>query len=97
MNKIYVGNLSYQATEEELTELFSKYGNIKSIALIKDRATGRPKGFGFIEFDDNGQADASIEMDGQEFMGRPLKVNIAREQQRTGGGGRSGGGGRGRY
>ena len=76
-NKIYVGNLSYNTTEEELKSHFAKYGKISSINLIIDRDTGRSKGFGFIEFDNDKTAQESLQEDGKEFMERKLRVNIA--------------------
>ena len=94
MKKLYVGNLPFSATEGEVQDLFEQHGEVHSVALISDRETGRPRGFGFVEMDDDG-ADAAISaVDGQNMGGRPLKVNEARPK--TGGGGR-GGGGRGGY
>jgi RNA recognition motif-containing protein len=90
--RLYVGNLSFSTTEDELRQLFSQYGEVHSVTLVSDRDTGRPRGFGFVEMEGG---DAAIQaLDGQEFGGRKIKVNIARE--RTGGGG-GGGGGRGGY
>lgn len=95
-NKIYVGNLSYKMTEDELHAAFSQYGEIVEAILIKDRDTGRLKGFGFVEFATPEGAKAALVMDGQELEGRKLKVNEARaktEGGREGGrGGREGGG-----
>ena len=86
--KLYVGNLSFQTTEDEVRELFSQHGEVHSVNLINDRETGRPRGFGFVEMDN---ADAAIDaLNGQEFGGRNLNVNVARE--RSGGGGGGGGG-----
>ncbi len=98
--KLYVGNLSYDATENQLRDLFGQYGQVNSVAVIKDRDTGRSKGFGFVEYgsDDEGRAAISA-LDGKEVGGRALKVNEARPQTGGGGGGggfRSGGGGGGR-
>jgi RNA recognition motif-containing protein len=76
MKTIYVGNINYDATPEELQNLFSQYGEVASTKIIKDRETGRSKGFGFIEMEN---ADAAIEnLDGVEFQGRRLRVNEAR-------------------
>jgi RNA recognition motif-containing protein len=76
---IYVGNLPYQASEEELNELFSQYGEVTSVNIIQDRETGRSKGFGFIEMNDKSNAATAIEnLDGAVFMGRNLRVNEAR-------------------
>ncbi len=92
MNKLYVGNLPYSASEPELEELFSQFGPVKSVALIKDRETGRMKGFGFVEFDSAGDAEKALELNGQDMGGRPLKVNIAKPRE-AGGGSRGGRGG----
>lgn len=94
-NKLYVGNFPYTVDEEQLRELFSPYGEIEDLALIKDRDTGRPKGFGFITFASQQSAEKALELDGNDLGGRPLKVNIATEKPARGGGG--GGGGRGRW
>ena len=86
--------------EDELQGLFSQCGEIVNVNLIKDRSTGRSKGFGFVEFATSDQAQSALKMDGQEFQDRPLKVSLAREQQRSGGGDRDrrgGGGGRRRW
>lgn len=82
MNKIYVGNLPYSATQEELSELFSSCGAIKEIAFIKDKFTGQCKGFSFIEFEDASSAQNAIEQyNEKEFNGRKLRVNIAQERE----------------
>lgn len=99
--KLYVGNLPYQTSEEDLRNLFSQYGNVESVAVITDRETGRSKGFGFVEFGDDGEARNAIQaLSGQEFGGRALTVNEARPKTGGGGGGGRGGyggGGRDRY
>lgn len=97
MMKLYVGNLSYGTTESDLRELFGQYGELRSVAVIQDRETGRSKGFGFVEFasDDEGKA-AMTACDGKEVGGRNLKVNEARPQERSGGG-FGGGGNRGGF
>lgn len=95
MMKLYVGNLSYSITEGELKELFGSYGELKSVAVITDRETGRAKGFGFVEFSNDEDAKSAIAaLDGKEVGGRSLKVNEARPQERSGGfgGGNRGGG-----
>lgn len=90
MNKIYVGNLPYSINEPQLEEGFSKFGEIVEAFLVKDRDSGRLKGFGFVTFATQAAAQAALAMDGQEFHGRNLKVSMAREKEE---GGRSGGGG----
>jgi RNA recognition motif-containing protein len=98
--KLYVGNLPYTTSEEDLRNLFSQYGRVDSVAVITDRETGRSKGFGFVEFTDDGEAKNAISgLSGQEFGGRALTVNEARPKTGGGGGGRGGygGGGRDRY
>lgn len=93
---IYVGNLSYEATQDDLTQVFSEYGTIKRVQLPTDRETGRMRGFAFVEMGTDAEEAAAIEaLDGAEWMGRDLKVNKAKPRENRGGGG--GGGGRGRY
>ncbi len=87
MKKIYVGNLPFSATESQVRELFSKHGNVQSVALIMDKETGRPRGFGFVEIEDSGLAAALKALDGHEMDGRALKVNEAQDKPRGGGGG----------
>ncbi len=85
---IYIGNLSYQATEEDLKAVFAEYGTVKRVVLPTDRETGRMRGFAFVEMIDDAHEDAAIsELDGAEWMGRQLKVNKARppEENRSGG------------
>lgn len=100
---IYVGNLSYQVTQEALTEVFKEYGTVKRVQLPTDRETGRLRGFGFVEMESDAQEAAAIEaLDGAEWMGRDLKVNKAKPREDRGGGGsyggnRSGGGRGNRY
>ena len=78
--RIYVGNLSYSTTEDELRELFSKHGTVESINLIIDRETGRSRGFAFVEMDSSG-ADAAISaLNGQDVGGRSLRIDEARER-----------------
>lgn len=96
-NKLYVGNFPYTVDEDQLRELFSSYGEIEDLALIKDRDTGRPKGFGFITFASQQSAEKALEMDGKDLGGRPLKVNMATEKPARGGGGGGGGGRGGRW
>lgn len=81
-NKLYVGNLPYATTEEDLKNHFSKAGTVTSTALIKDRATGRAKGFGFVEMATAEEAQKAISMfNGQDFMGRTITVNIAKPRE----------------
>ena len=88
---IYVGNLSYRATEEDLTAVFAEYGAVKRVVLPTDRETGRMRGFAFVDMNEDAQEDAAItELDGAEWMGRQLRVNKAKprdETNRRGGGG----------
>ncbi len=86
--RIYVGNLSYSTTEDELRELFSKHGTVESVNLIIDRDTGRSRGFAFVEMDSSGADTAISALNGQDLGGRSLRIDEARE--RGGGGGRGG-------
>lgn len=97
MKKLYVGNLPFSATEAQVRELFGKHGDVASVALINDRETGRPRGFGFVEIEDSAMAKAIQALDGFELDGRTLSVNEAQDKPRGGGGGSRGGGGRDRY
>jgi RNA recognition motif-containing protein len=94
VQKLYVGNLPFSATEEEVNELFSQHGTVHSVALINDRDTGRPRGFGFVEMDDDAAQAAIKALDGYEMGGRNLKVNEAQDRPSRGGGGFGGGRGR---
>ena len=95
MKKLYVGNLSFKATEDEIQALFAEAGvQPDSLTLLRDRFTGQPRGFGFAEIKDDAAAEKAIAaLNGKEFMGRALVVNEARPQREGGGGG----GGRGGY
>lgn len=96
--KIYVGNLPYSATEDEIRQLFASYGQVDSVSLVTDRETGRPRGFGFVEMS-SGAAEAIQALDQSAMGGRTLNVNEARPREPRGGGGgdfRGGGGGGGR-
>ncbi|WP_028588106.1 RNA recognition motif domain-containing protein [Desulfocurvus vexinensis] len=75
---IYVGNLPWSATEEDVRKAFSNFGEVKSVKLVEDRETGRPRGFGFVEMDDQSALAAIEALDGTDFGGRNLKVNEAR-------------------
>ncbi len=89
--KLYVGNLPFSTTETEVNDLFSQHGEVLDVALISDRETGRPKGFGFVEMKEEQAArDAIGALDGQDFGGRNIKVNEARPRtERRGGGQRN--------
>ena len=91
MKKIYVGNLPFSATEDDVKELFGQHGAVHSVALINDRETGRPRGFGFIEVDDDALSAMIQNLDGKEMDGRALRVNEAQDKPRGGGGGGRGG------
>ncbi|HEY4681916.1 MAG TPA: RNA-binding protein [Candidatus Acidoferrales bacterium] len=93
MKKLYVGNIPYATTEEELRAFFEQSGlQVASVTLIRDRMTGNPKGFGFVETNSDDEARAAIEkLNGQNFMGRNLIVNEARPPRDFGGGGGRGG------
>jgi len=92
--RIFVGNLPFSATDQVLMDTFAQYGTVESAKVITDRATGRSKGFGFVEMATDAEAVAAIEkLNGAEYEGRTITVNEAREMQpREGGGGRPGGG-----
>lgn len=79
---IYVGNLAYAATQEEVEAVFAEYGTVKRVQLPVDRETGRKRGFGFVEMETEEEEDAAIEaLDGAEWMGRDLRVNKARPRE----------------
>ena len=94
MKKIYVGNLSFDSTEASLRAAFAQFGTVHSAAVVNDRETGRSRGFGFVEMDDDAAAKAIRGLDGRELDGRALRVNEAQDKPRGGGGGGGGGGGR---
>jgi RNA recognition motif-containing protein len=100
MKNIYVGNVSFNATEESIRALFETHGTVERVSLVTDRDTGQPRGFGFVEMTNDAEAEKAIAaLNGREHGGRDLSVNEARPKtERSGGGGfRSGGGsGRGR-
>jgi RNA recognition motif-containing protein len=95
---IYVGNLSYEVTQDDLNQTFAEYGTVKQVKLPTDRETGRLRGFAFVEMSSEAEETAAIEaLDGAEWMGRDLKVNKAKPREDRGnsfGGGGGGGGGR---
>ena len=90
--RIYLGNLPFSATEDEIRELFSAHGEVESVSLVTDRETGRPRGFGFVELASGGE-EAIEKLNGVDFGGRSLNVNEARPRNDRGGGGGGGGGG----
>jgi hypothetical protein len=91
---IYVGNLPYTATEEDVTGLFAAYGPVERVKIITDRETGRSKGFAFVTLGDQSQLNASIEaLNGYDYQGRALRVNASEPKESKPGGFRSGGGG----
>jgi RNA recognition motif-containing protein len=97
--KLYVGNLSYNVTNQDLEQLFSEFGEVRSAQVIQDRDTGRSKGFGFVEMNDDNAAQTAIQsLHDKEHDGRRLTVNEAKPREERGGGsyGRSGGGNRNR-
>jgi RNA recognition motif-containing protein len=94
--KMYVGNLSYDVTQEELQALFEAHGAVSDVFIVKDRESGRPRGFAFVTMETKESMDAAIEaLNGADFMGRNLAINEARprEERPSGGGGYGGGGG----
>jgi RNA recognition motif-containing protein len=93
---IYVGNLVWDATQDDLYNVFQEHGKVTRAQVIMDRETGRSRGFGFVEMEDDGEADKAINaLNGADFRGRPLTVNEAKPRDDRGGGGNGGGGGRG--
>jgi len=90
--KLYVGNMPFSMTEESLRSLFAGHGEVESVAVITDRETGRPRGFGFVEMA-SGSQEAIQALNGHEVDGRPLKVNEAKPREDRGGRGGGGGGG----
>lgn len=83
---IHVSNLPFTATEEDLRALFAPHGEVRSVSLVNDRDTGRPRGFGFVSMDEAVAAAAISALDGRELNGRALRVNPAQQRQRQGGG-----------
>mgnify|MGYP001398943367 CR=1 FL=1 len=95
--RLYVGNLAYSVRDENLQELFSQFGTVRSAQVISDRESGRSKGFGFVEMDNDQEAQAAIDgLNGKPHEGRPLTVNEARPREDRGGRGGGGGFGGGR-
>jgi len=89
---IYVGNLSYDATEENLRQAFAAFGQVSSATIVKDKYSGRPRGFGFVEMPDQAEAQAAIKsLNGKELLGKQMSVNEARPRTNRGRSGRQGG------
>ena len=92
--KLYVGNLSFQTSSQDLESLFAGIGTVDSASVVEDRETGRSRGFGFVEMANQADGEKAIsELDGQEFAGRQIKVNEAKPREDRGGRGGDGGGG----
>jgi cold-inducible RNA-binding protein len=97
MMKIFVGNLNYSTTEDDLRTAFSAYGTVERVSVVTDRDTGQPRGFAFVEMANRNEAETAISvLNGSELNGRTLNVNEARPKPQGGSGGGGGGGGRGR-
>lgn len=89
---VYIGNLSYDVSEEDLKSVFAEYGTVRRVQIPTDRETGRPRGFAFVEMDSDSEEEAAIEaLDGAEWMGRDLKVNKAKPRENRGSSGGRGG------
>ena len=96
MTNIFVGNLSYQTTQDDLQAAFSAYGNVERVNIITDRDTGQPRGFAFVEMSNDQEAQAAItQLNGADLQGRAMNVNEARPKTGGGGGGGGNSGGRG--
>jgi RNA recognition motif-containing protein len=89
VTKLYVGNLPFTATEDAVRALFAAHGSVEKVALINDRDTGRPRGFGFVEMSNADASRAMQALNGKDFDGRALKVNEAQDRERSGGGSRA--------
>ena len=93
-NRLYVGNLAYSTMDQQLQEAFSEFGEVTSASVVIDRATGQSRGFGFVEFGTNEEAERAIQsLNGSTLDGRSITVNVARERRPSAGGGGGGGGG----
>ena len=87
-NKLYVGNLPFSSTEDDITDAFSEHGTVNSVNIVMDRDTGRPRGFAFVEMGSDQEAQSVIQaLDGRDFGGRQLRVNVAKPRENRGGGG----------
>jgi len=91
MKRLYVGNLPYTTTKEDLMSHFGQHGKVTDVKVITDRETGRSKGFAFVEFEHEDDAEAALTEDGQDLGGRPLRVNEAEQKERRSGGNGNGG------
>lgn len=90
--RLYVGNLSFQSTDDELREIFEEFGTVESVTILKDKFSGESRGFGFVDMPDKAEAEAAINgVTGRDVRGRQLKVSEAREQEQRGAGGGGGG------
>jgi cold-inducible RNA-binding protein len=97
-SKLFVGNLSFNTTENDLRDTFAAHGTVNEVNLLMDKDTGRPRGFGFVTMSTAEEAEAAISaLNGKEIDGRALTVNVAKPREERSGGGRSGGGGRREY
>ena len=93
MTKLFVGNLNFRTTQDDLHDAFSRFGSVESVSIINDRETGQPRGFAFVEMTDSAEAEAAIAaLNGTELMGRAINVNEARPRLEGGGRGGFGGG-----
>ena len=96
--KLFCGNLSFDVSNGDLEQMFAEFGTVESAQVVTDRDSGRSRGFGFVEFTNDEEADAAIEaLNGKEINGRALTVNVAKPRENRGGGGGGRGGGRGGY
>jgi len=95
--KLFVGNLPWSVGDDELAQIFTPHGDVQSARVITDRDTGRSRGFGFVEIEVDDVSAVIRATDGQDFNGRPLRVNESEDRNRGGSGGGGGGGGRGGY
>jgi cold-inducible RNA-binding protein len=86
-NKLFIGNLSFKLSDDDIRELFEKFGKITEVAIPTNRETGRPRGFAFITFETEDSAKKALTLDGHEVDGRKIRVSIATGEKRTGGGG----------
>ena len=94
MTNIFVGNLSFKTTQDELLAAFSQYGNVERVSIVTDRETGQPRGFAFVEMTEKRDADTAIsQLNGADLNGRTMNINEARPKTEGGGGGGRGGGG----